>query len=80
MNGLETNLAADNLRVIEELNRNEIRGKKTFALKFCAFVTILGYIANTILESSRTGSVYVVLSRIGKEACSLVCANKTNGG
>ena len=71
----------DTIRVIEELNRSrERRVKKRFALKLCVFATVIGYIANSIIEASRAGSVYVVLSKLGKEACSLVFANETKRG
>ena len=79
MDEVDTNLV-DTIRVIKELNRNrERREKKTFALKLCVFSTGLSYIANTIIEASRVGLVYVVLSKLGKEACSLMFANETNG-
>ena len=80
MDEVDTNLV-DTIRVIEELNRSrERREKKKFALKLCVFATVLGYIANTIIEASRAGSVYIVLTKLGKEACSLVFVNKTNVG
>ena len=52
MDEADTNLA-DTLRVVEELNRSERRGRKTFALKFCVFVTVLSYVANTVFEVTR---------------------------
>ena len=66
MDEVDTNLV-DTIRVIKELNRSrERREKKKFALKLCVFATVLGYIANTIIEASRVGLVYVVLSKLGK--------------
>ena len=56
MDEVDTNLA-DTLKVVEELNRSERRGSKTLALKFCVFVTILSFIANTMFEASRADSV-----------------------
>ena len=53
---------------------------KAFALKFCMFVTVLSYIANTVFEETRADTVYLVLNRIGKDVCSLVFANATHGG
>ena len=67
--------------MIEELNISRERGEmKTYVLKLCVFATVLGYIASTIAEASRAGSVYVVLSKLGKEVCSFVFTNETNGG
>ena len=75
---VDTNLA-DILRVVEELTRSKRRGGRTLALKFCVFLTILSFVANTLFEASRADSVYVVLYRIGKEVCSFVFPNETHG-
>ena len=80
MDKVDTSLV-DTIKVLEELNKSRERGeKKAFALKFCVFVTVLGYITSTIAEASRAGSVYVVLSKLGKEVCSFVFTNESNGG
>ena len=71
----------DTIKVLEELNKSKERGeKKAYALKLCVFATVLGYIASIAAEASRAGSVYVVLSNLGKEVCLFVFTNETNGG
>ena len=80
MDGVDTSLV-DTIKVLEELNKSKLRGeKKAYALKLCVFMTVLGYIASIMTEASRAGSVYIVLSNLGKEVCSFVFTNKTNGG
>ena len=59
--------------MVEELNRSEQGGKKVFALKLCVFVTVLGYITNTIFGASRTDSVYV-----DREGSLLACVREQN--
>ena len=67
MDEVDTTLV-DTMRVTEELNRSgERRDEKMFALKLCVLATVLSYIASTIVEPSRAGSVYLILSKLGKE-------------
>ena len=71
----------DTIKAMEELNKSKERGeKKAYALKLCVLATVLGYIASIVNEASRAGSVYIVLSNLGKEVCSFVFTNETNGG
>ena len=80
MDEVDTSLT-DTIKALEELNKSKERGeKKTYALRLCVFVTILGYIASIATEASRAGSAYTVLSSLGKEFCSFVLTNGTNGG
>ena len=44
------------------------------------FVTVLSFVANTVLEMTRVDSMYIALNTIRKEVCSLVFANVTDGG
>ena len=59
MDEVDTNLI-DTIRVVEELNRSEKRGGRTFVLKVCVFLTVLSFIANTVHEATRADSVYLV--------------------
>ena len=80
MDEVDTSLV-DTIKALEELNKSKERGeKKAYALKLCVFATVLGYIASIVTEASRAGSVYIVLSSLGKEVCSFVFTNETNGG
>ena len=80
MDEVDTSLV-DTIKVLEELNKSRERAKKkAYTLKLCVFATVLGYIASIAAEASRAGSVYVVLSNLGKEVCSFVFTNETNGG
>ena len=77
MDQVDTSIV-DTIKMLDELKE---RGeKKAYALKLCVFATILGYIASIIAEASRASLVYVVLSNFGKEVCSFLSTNETNGG
>ena len=80
MDEVDTSLT-DTIKALEELNKSKERGeKRAYALKLCVFVTVIGYIASIVTEASRVGSAYTVLSSLGKEFCSFVLTNETNGG
>ena len=80
MDEVDTSLT-DTIKALEELNKSKERGeKRAYALRLCVFVTVIGYIASIVSEASRVGSAYTVLSSLGKEFCSFVLTNETNGG
>ena len=80
MEEVDTSLV-DTIKALEELNKSKERvEKKAYALKLCVFATVLGYIASIVTEASRAGLVYTALSSLGKDVCSCVFTNETNGG